>query len=158
MLGRHPRWARRVFTEADLEAIANAVRDAERRTLAEIRVHVERRVAHGLRRRTTHPLTRAREVFAALGMHRTTHRSGVLIYLAVEDRKLAIIGDDGIHARVGDEYWTDVRDRMVQRLRAATVADALAAAVTEVGATLAQYFPRRPDDVDELPDDVSLGR
>jgi uncharacterized membrane protein len=158
MLGRHPRWARRVFTEADLEAIATAVRDAERRTLAEIRVHVERRVAHGLRRRTTDPMTRAREVFAALGMHRTTHRSGVLIYLAVEDRKLAIIGDDGIHARVGDEYWTDVRDRMVQRLRAATVADALVAAVTEVGVTLAQYFPRRPDDVDELPDDVSLGR
>jgi uncharacterized membrane protein len=158
MLGRHPRWARGVFTDTDLDAIANAVRDAERRTSAEVRVHVERRVAHGLRRRTTDPMARAREVFAALGMHRTTHRSGVLIYLAVEDRKLAIVGDDGIHTRVGDEYWTGVRDRMVHRLRTGSAAGALVAAVDEVGATLAHHFPRRPDDVDELPDDVSLGR
>src|SRR5205085_2034704 len=83
MLGRNPRWARGVFTEADLNAIAAAVREAERTTSAEIRVHAERRVAHGLRRRTTDPMVRAREVFAALGMHRTAHRSGVRIYLAV---------------------------------------------------------------------------
>ena len=158
MFGWHPRWARRVFSEADLNAIAAAVREAERRTAAEIRVHVERRVAHGLRRRTRDPLERARGVFAALAMHKTAHRSGVLIYLAVEDRKLAIVGDEGIHTRVGDEYWTGVRDRMVERLRAGDVGGALTAAVAEVGATLAQFFPRRPDDVDELPDDVSVGR
>ncbi len=158
MLGRHPRWAKRVFTEADLEAVTAAVREAEHRTAAEIRVHVERRVAHGLRRRTHDPMQRAREVFAALEMHRTTHRAGVLVYLAVEDRKLAIVGDDGIHARVGDEYWTGVRDRMIERLRTGAVTGALVGAVDEVGSTLAQYFPRRPGDIDELSDDVSLGR
>ena len=158
MLGRHPGWARRVFTEADLDAIAAAVRDAERGTSAEIRVHVERRVAHGLRRRTTDPMERARQVFAALAMHRTVHRAGVLVYLAIEDRKLAIVGDEGIHARVGDDYWTGVRDRMVERLRAGAVRGAVIGAVAEVGTTLARFFPRRPDDVDELPDDISLGR
>ncbi len=158
MLGRHPGWARRVFTEADLDAIAAAVRDAERGTSAEIRVHVERRVAHGLRRRTTDPMERARQVFAALAMHRTAHRAGVLVYLAIEDRKLAIVGDEGIHARVGDDYWTGVRDRMVERLRAGAVRGAVIGAVSEVGTSLARFFPRGPDDVDELPDDVSLGR
>jgi uncharacterized membrane protein len=158
MLGKHPRWARGVITEADLDAIASAVRDAERGTQAEIRVHIERRVAHGLRRRTTDAMERARHVFQALGMHRTSHRSGVLVYLAVEDRKLAIVGDEGIHARVGDEYWSGVRDRMVERLRAGALRAAVIGAVAEVGATLARFFPRRPDDVDELPDDVSLGR
>lgn len=158
MLGRHPRWSRRVFTETELDAIADAVRGAERRTVAEIRVHVERRVAHGLRRRTRDAMARAREVFAALGMQRTMHRSGVLIYLAVEDRRLAIVGDEGIHARVGDEYWAGVRDRMIERLRTGRVAPALIAAVTEVGDTLARLLPRRPDDTDELPDDVSFGR
>jgi uncharacterized membrane protein len=158
MFGRHPRWARGVLTEADLDAIAAAVREGERRTSAEIRVHVERRVAHGLRRRTTDPMERARQVFAALGMHRTAHRSGVLVYLAIEDRKVAIVGDEGIHGRVGDDYWTGVRDRMVERLRAGVIRGAVIGAVTEVGATLARFFPRRPDDVDELPDDVSLGR
>src|SRR5207249_12225364 len=61
-------WARRAFTEADLDAIAAAVREAERGTSAEIRVHIERRVAHGLRRRTSDAMQRARDVFAALGM------------------------------------------------------------------------------------------
>jgi uncharacterized membrane protein len=158
MFGRHPRWARGVISEADLDAISRAVREAERGTSAEIRVHIERRVAHGLRRRTTDAMERARHVFAGLGMHRTSHRSGVLVYLAVEDRKLAIVGDDGIHARVGDEYWSGVRDRMVERLRAGALRAAVIGAVAEVGATLARFFPRRPDDVDELPDDVSLGR
>jgi uncharacterized membrane protein len=158
MFGRHPRWARGVFTEADLDAVAAAVREAERATSAEIRVHAERRVAHGLRRRTADPISRARDVFVALGMHRTAQRSGVLIYLAVEDRKLAIVGDEGIHTRVGDDYWTGVRDRMVERLRAGAMRDGLVGAVSDVGAALARFFPRRPDDVDELPDDVSLGR
>jgi uncharacterized membrane protein len=158
VIRRHPAWARRVLTEADLDAVVAAVRQAERRTAAEIRVHVERRVAHGVRRRTGDAMTRARQVFAALGMHRTSHRAGVLIYLAVEDRKLAIVGDEGIHARVGDEYWTAVRDAMVARLRSGSVRDALVWAVGEVADTLARLFPRRGDDVDELPDDVSLGR
>jgi len=158
MLGRHPGWARRVFTEADLDAIAAAVRDAERGTSAEIRVHAERRVARGLRRRTSDPMERARQVFATLGMHRTAHRSGVLVYLAIEDRKLAIVGDEGIHARVGDDYWNGVRDRMVERLRAGAVRGAVIGAISEVGTSLARFFPRGPDDVDELSDDLSLGR
>ena len=156
-MARHPRWARRVLSDADLDAIVAAVREAERGASAEVRVHIERRIAHGLRRRTSDPMERARQVFAALGMHRTRHRSGVLIYLALEDRKLAIVGDEGVHARVGDDYWTSVRDRMVDRLRAGAVRGAVVGAVTEVGATLARLFPRRPDDVDELSDDVSLG-
>ena len=158
MFRRHPGWARRAFTEADLDAITAAVREAERGTSAEIRVHIERRVAHGLRRRTSDAMQRARDVFAALGMHRTAHRSGVLVYLAIEDRKLAIVGDEGIHTRVGDDYWTGVRDRMIERLRAGAVRGAVIGAVAEVGTTLARLFPRGPDDVDELSDDISLGR
>ncbi|PYO46290.1 MAG: hypothetical protein DMD84_26480 [Candidatus Rokuibacteriota bacterium] len=77
---------------------------------------------------------------------------------AVEDRKLAIVGDEGIHTRVGDDYWTGVRDRMIERLRAGAVRGAVIGAVAEVGTTLARFFPRGPDDVDELPDDISLGR
>jgi uncharacterized membrane protein len=76
----------------------------------------------------------------------------------MEDRTLSIVGDDGIHSRVGDAYWHGVRDRMVERLRAGAARDAIVDAVAEVGAVLAREFPRRPDDVDELPDDVSLGR
>ena len=154
----HPRWVRRLFSPADLEAIVAAVRAAEAHTAAEIRVHVERRIAHGWRAPTHDALVRARQVFVALKMHETALRAGVLIYVAIEDRQLAIVGDEGIHARVDTGYWDAIRDRMIERLRAGAARDAVVRAVADVGAVLAREFPRRPDDIDELPDDVSLGR
>jgi uncharacterized membrane protein len=156
-MARHPRWASRVFSRADLDAIVDAVRAAERRTAAEIRVHVERHFAHGGAGGARDAMTRAREVFVALRMHETAHRAGVLIYLALDAHALAIVGDEGIHARVGEHYWVSIRDRMVDRLRAGAPRDAVIDAVRDVGAVLSREFPRRPDDVDELPDEVSLG-
>ncbi|HEY7520897.1 MAG TPA: TPM domain-containing protein [Methylomirabilota bacterium] len=157
-MSRPPRWARRFFSGADLEAIAGTVNAVEERTAAEIRVHLERRVPRGRRAPAGDALARARDVFLALKMHETRLHGGVLIYLAVDDRQLAIIGDEGIHARVDPGYWEAVRDRMLERLRGGAARDAVLQAVEEVGAVLAREFPRRPDDVDELPDDVSLGR
>jgi uncharacterized membrane protein len=154
----HPRWVRRLFSQADLDAILAAVRAAEANTAAEIRVHIERRVAHGWRAPTRDALARARQVFVALKMHETAHRAGVLIYVAIEDRQLAIVGDEGIHARVDAGYWDAIRDRMVEHLLGGAARDAVVHALADVGAVLAREFPRRPDDVDELPDDVSLGR
>jgi uncharacterized membrane protein len=153
----HPRWARGIFSPADFDAIAAAVAEAERRTAGEIRVHIERRVNGTSHDAAPDPLARARDVFAALRMHETALHAGVLVYLAVEDHKLAIVGDEGIHARVGEGYWERLRDRMVERLRSGAAREAVLEAVAEVGAVLAREFPRSPDDVDELPDTVSLG-
>ena len=133
-----------------------AQRRSERETSGEIRVHLERRLP---RRRGEAPdaLARATEVFTRLGMDATAERNGVLLYLAVEDRKLAIAGDAGVHARVGDEYWQRVRDAMVERLRRGEPRDAVLHAVADVGEVLRRFFPRRPDDRDELSNRVSLG-
>ena len=152
---RHPRWARRLFDEADFAAIAAAVERAEGATSAEIRVHLERYV-HRLPWQSADALRRARKVFDHLGMQNTAERHGVLIYLAVDDRKLAIVGDEGIHRRVGDAYWERVRDLMIAKLREGHALDAVLAGVTEVGRVLAEHFPRRPDDRDELSNDVSV--
>ena len=152
---RHPRWAERLFRAEDFTAIADAVRQAEATTSAEIRVHLERRV-HRLPLQRPDALRRAGKVFSHLGMHLTAERHGVLIYLAVEDRKLAIVGDEGIHRRVGDAYWDTVRDLMVARLRDGRAIEAVLAGVAEVGRVLARHFPRRPDDDNELGDQVSV--
>ena len=135
--------------------MADAVRQAEAATSAEIRVHLERRVHH-LPLRRPDALRRARRVFAHLGMHLTAERHGVLIYLAVEDRKLAIVGDEGIHRHVGDAYWETVRDLMIARLREGRALEAVVAGVAEVGRVLARHFPRRPDDDNELSDQISI--
>jgi uncharacterized membrane protein len=151
---KHPRWTHGLFSGADLDAIAAAVAAAERATSGEIRVHLERRLP---RRGATaaDPLARATEVFTTLRMHETAEHSGVLIYLAIDDHKLAILGDGGVHARVGDAYWQRVRDGMVERLRRGDARDAVLHAVREVGEVLQRFFPRRPDDRNELSDRVS---
>ena len=152
-MGKHPRWTRTLFSDEDLDAIGAAVAEAERGTSGEIRVHLERRLPRG-----ADALARATSLFTRLGMHGTAERNGVLLYLAVGDRKLAIVGDAGVHVRVGEAYWQGVRDAMVERLRAGAPRDAVVHAVTDVGLILRKFFPRRPDDTNELSDEVSLGR
>jgi uncharacterized membrane protein len=90
-------------------------------------------------------------------MHRTAERHGVLIYIAVEERRLAVVGDEGIHARVGDTHWNEVRDLMIEILREkGPPRRALERAIETLGRALAEHFPRRPDDRNELSDDVSV--
>jgi uncharacterized membrane protein len=148
-MATHPRWVRQFLSEADLDAVAQAVAAAERTTSAEIRVHLDHRCPG-------EAMPQAIAVFERLGMHATTERSGVLIYVAVGDRKLAVIGDRGIHERVGAGYWRQVVDAMLGHLRASRPRDGLVQAVTNVGAALQSHFPRRGDDRNELADDVSI--
>lgn len=89
-------------------------------------------------------------------MHRTAERNGVLIYLAVGDRQLAVVGDEGIHGCVGDRHWDGVRDRMVEKLSASAPREALLGAIAEVGRALAEHYPRRRGDVNELGDEASV--
>jgi uncharacterized membrane protein len=154
----HPRWTRGLFAPGDLEAIAAAVAAAERETSAEIRVHLVRRLPKQADAAAAgDALAYARDVFVRLRMHETAERNGVLVYLAVEDRKLAIVGDEAIHGRVGDQYWAGVRDAMVERLRRGAAREAVLHAVADVGGILRKFFPHRPDDRNELSDQVSLG-
>jgi len=75
-------------------------------------------------------------------MHRTAERHGVLIYLAVEDRKLAVVGDEGIHGHVGDAYWARVRDLMIDSSGPGH-ARAIRLGIGEIGRVLHERFPRR---------------
>ncbi len=146
---RHPRWVRQFMEGADLDAVARAVADAERVTSAEIRVHFDHRCGGD-------PMARAIELFGRFGMHQTALRNGVLIYIAVQDRKLAVIGGTGIHERVGQVYWRGVVELLVGHLRAERPRDGLLAAVRAVGEALCRHFPRSADDRNELSDDVSF--
>ena len=153
---RHPKWARRFLSDTDFDAITRAIKAAEARTSAEIRVHLERRVPRRFFRRRPDVLSRAQRVFRRLGMHKTAERHGVLVYLAVEERRLAVVGDEGIHGRVGDRHWNRVRDLMLEKLRENAPRQALERAIEELGQALAEHYPRRPDDRNELSDDVSV--
>jgi uncharacterized membrane protein len=148
-MARHPRWVRGFLAEADLDAVTRAIGAAELRTSAEIRVHLDHRCPG-------EPMARAVAVFEHLGMHRTAARHGVLIYVSVGDHKLAVLGDQGIHERVGQVYWERLVDAVLAHFREERPRDGLLHAVAEVGAVLARHFPRGPGDVNELSDQVSI--
>jgi uncharacterized membrane protein len=149
-MARHPRWVRRFMSEADLEAVRHAISEAEAGTSAEIRVHLDHRCPGDA-------MARAMAVFERLGMHRTAARHGVLVYVAIADRKLAVIGDRGFHERVGETYWQRLVADVLAHFREERPRDGFLHAVAELGARLRQHFPRGPDDRNELSDEVSVG-
>jgi len=140
------------FTEAENSQIVQAIRDAERMTSGEIRVFVEHRC------RFVHAMDRAMEVFAKLQMHQTQNSNGVLVYVAVRDRQFAILGDDGIHQKVGSGFWDSQAAIMRQHFSGNRFVEGISACVSSIGEALQRYFPYESDDQNELPDDVVYGR
>src|SRR5688572_27643747 len=121
------------------EQIVTAIQEAERETSGEIRVHLEDHTK-------TDALLRAEEVFLKLKMQETKDRTGVLIYAAVKDRKLAIIGDSGIHDVVGSDFWDKERDILVEYFSKGNYTEGLVKVINLVGEQLKQYFPQKPGD------------
>jgi len=136
------------FTRAEESQIVHAIQEAEHQTSGEIRVHVEGHCPG-------EAMARAREVFAGLGMHRTKRRNGTLIYLAVKDRKFAVVGDEGIHAVVPPGFWEGVRDAMAADFRRGRFSEGLCRGAAAVGQHLKAYFPGEPEDRNELSDEIS---
>jgi uncharacterized membrane protein len=149
-MATHPIWVLRWMPDDDLRAVSEAIARVERRTSAEIRVHLERHCPG-------EPASHAGVVFAQLGMHQTRDRNAVLVYVAIEDRRLAVFGDQGIHERVAQPYWEALAGGLASRLAQGPPREALEAIIAELGRCLEQHFPRQPDDRDELPDRVSAG-
>ena len=134
----------------DHAAITAAIAEAERTTSGQIRVHVSHRDVEDA-------LPAARERFAKLDMHKTAARNGVLIYIAPEAHKYAVVGDAGIHGKCGeDEFWKSVVGMTMRPLlKEGRFTEAIVAAVGEIGRELAAHFPPLPGQgPNELPDAV----
>jgi putative membrane protein len=88
-----------------------------------------------------------------VGAERRTHgRTGVLIYLSMREHRAEIVADEAIARLVSAEVWGEAMADMLKDIRRGRIADGLAAGVADVGAVLAQHFPRAEDDQNELPD------
>lgn len=130
-----------------------AVRWAEQRTSGEVRVFVESRCKY------VNALDQAVEIFAELKMDQTQDRNAVLVYIAIKDRQLAVFGDEGIHQKVGNEYWTREVAAMISAFNHEHIADGIRNCVLHIGEALHAYFPYDKDiDKNELPDDIVFGR
>jgi uncharacterized membrane protein len=138
----------KTFTEQlDAKRIEQAIAAAERQSSGELRVVIQRGAV-------TDPVAAARAEFARLEMFKTRQRNAVLILVAPASRTFAIFGDEAIHAKCGQPFWEEVAAAMTGYFRESKFTDGLVHAIDRAGKLLAKHFPRRPDDKNELPDDV----
>jgi len=141
------------FTPEEKQLITEAVRKAEQITSGEIRVFVESRC------RYVDAMDRAREIFDSLKMDQTKDRNAVLLYIAVKDHQLAVLGDEGIHQKVGNVFWNIEVMKMINAFNRENYAEGLVMCVEDIGEALHAYFPYDSKiDKNELPDDIVFGK
>lgn len=141
------------FTAPQKEQLVEAIRNAELRTSGEIRLFVESKC------RFVDPMDRAKEIFLQLGMEKTDERNATLVYVAVKDRQAAVLGDQGIHQKVGQHYWEAEVKKMLLYFRSEQLTEGLCNIITDIGEALHFHFPYNAEhDKNELPDEIVFGR
>jgi uncharacterized membrane protein len=141
--------AREFLSKLEHDRIVQAIRDAESKTSGQIRVFIQRG------KLAVDPLLAAQKKFQRLGMHKTAERNAVLIFIAPRAHKFAVVGDKAIHEKCGESYWQHIVDLMCEHFRNERFSDAILDAIHDVGAALAEHFPRRSTSSNELPDEIA---
>lgn len=139
------------FTKEQQDLILASVKEAEKETSGEIRVHIETSCDEDV-------LDRTAWVFKKLGMHKTDERNGVLFYLAVNDRKFAIIGDAGINSKVPEGFWNEISELLVKNFKEGKFTEGLSEGILMAGKQLHAHFPYKKEDVNELSDEISFDK
>jgi uncharacterized membrane protein len=133
--------------------LVEAIQLAEQNTSGEIRVYVESKTGKG------DALSRATELFFKHKMNETKDRNGVLVYVAVKDKKLAIYADQGIYERVGIEFWYSQVQEMTAHFKSMNYVNGISTVVKEIGQALHAHFPfDRATDTNELSDEIMIGK
>jgi uncharacterized membrane protein len=138
------------LTTDDEQEIVDAILESEKNTSGEIRVHIERSSA-------LDHYVRAQEVFHLLKMDNTREGNGVLIYVAVEDKKFVICGDKGIDDVVPDDFWNSTKDVIQNSFKEGKFKEGIIEGILMAGEELKAHFPWKPNDTNELSNEVSKG-
>ncbi len=140
--------------------VVEAIRIAEKNTSGEIRVHLEAKsvsMDENKKEIEVDAFDRAEEVFEMLNMANTKHENGVLLYVAVKDRTLVIMGDKGINDVVPTDFWESTKDTIINHFKNGEMKKGLVEGILNAGQQLKKHFPFEEDDTNELPDTISVG-
>jgi uncharacterized membrane protein len=141
------------FSAEENRQIVEAIRQAEKQTSGEIRIFVESKNAF------MDPIDRAKEIFFNLKMQETDHRNGVLLYLAMEHKELALFADEGIYEKAGAAYWNNEVKEMIAGFTNDNIGDSIERCILHIGQTLKEKFPyEATTDKNELPDEIVFGK
>jgi uncharacterized membrane protein len=137
------------LAKIDQQRIVEAIGTAENQTSGEIRVHVQPRAGGDIR-------NVAERTFERLGMTKTVLRNGVLLFIACEEQRFVILGDQGINERVPAGFWDEIAAKLKTRFRAGDFTEGIVEAIHSAGHELREFFPRATDDVNELANDINV--
>ena len=148
-----PDWfVRRAFARADLAAIGDAIAACEESHRGELRLVVEGHLPVSALWRDVSPRTRAIELFSSLRVWDTEENSGILIYVQLLDRRVEILADRGIAARVPQAEWDGICRELEASFRQGEWRRGALQAVARAGDLLARHFPAGGSNPNELPD------
>ncbi|MCF7801808.1 MAG: TPM domain-containing protein [Candidatus Marinimicrobia bacterium] len=134
-----------MFSPDDLDAIQNAIKTFETSTSGEIVVSFHTSSVG-------QPYKTARRIFAKHNLHKTKARNATLIVLYPGEQKFAIVGDEGIHAKVPENFWDEVVEKMTTHFKAGEMLAGVIAGINLLGEKLAEFFPYQDTDVNEISD------
>ena len=140
------------FTKEEEERMVEAIRSAELQTSGEIRLFVESKCTF------INPVDRAVELFGELNMHETKDRNAVILYIAIKDRQMAIYGDQGIHQKLGQEFWNKEVALILSEFNKQHYVDGICKILGDIGIALKENFPYEREDINELPDGIVFGK
>ncbi len=140
---------KKFFDKKEEKQIIRAIQESDTQTSGELRVNVESDDIDNLNER-------ALFVFEALGMRNTRERNGVLIYLNPKVKSFLIMGDEGIHEKVGQSFWESLSETMKKHFHQGQYCAGTLEVIQQLGRELQRYFPYDPTtDTNELDDEVS---
>lgn len=139
------------FSKEEQAQILASIKEAEMNTSGEIRVHIETECREDV-------LDRAAWIFEKLGMKKTAERNGVLFYLAIHDKKFAVLGDAGINSKVPAGFWDEVKEILKNNFSKGNFVRGLTEAILLSGIQLHAHFPYTRADVNELSDEISFNK
>ena len=142
--------AKNFFTQDQKLAITKAITQSELQTSGEIRLHIDSNCEVNV-------LDSATVIFRKLKMHKTELRNGVLFYLAVSDKKFAILGDKGINEKVPENFWDNIKELMLDHFKKQQCTEGLCKGIEMAGEKLKTHFPLQSNDTNEITNEISIG-
>ncbi len=137
-----------IITDSIKEHLEQAIANAEQKTSAELRVHIEDLCKED-------PFDRAAYVFRELKMHQTQLRNGVLIYIALGSKNLVIMGDAGINQHMNQQEWDGIRDRIIEQFKHAHYEQGIIEGIEAIGKKLQTHFPNAATNANELSNKIT---
>ena len=138
---------KKFLSDDELYRVITKIEAAESMTSAEIKLIIVKHCLTSIKRK-------ALKLFKKFELDQSVQRNCVLILLVTTNRQFLIYGDEGIHEKVGQDFWEEIEESITMKFKENKMGDGLSAGIHLIGTRLAHYFPFQFDDVNEISDDV----